>query len=83
MYQVPLGHVTAVWRYPVKSLQGDRCAEVAVDRRGLVGDRVYALRTASGKSARRLEQVDGLLGFQARHGADGLPVKRRSAFTPR
>ena len=65
-----LGSVAELWRYPVKSLQGQRCESVKVTTRGLAGDREYALvhadgRLASGKTTRRFRQVDGLLDLQA------------------
>ncbi|HUH01302.1 MAG TPA: MOSC N-terminal beta barrel domain-containing protein [Kofleriaceae bacterium] len=63
--------VVALWRYPVKSMGGEQVAELAVDARGVVGDRRFAVRTergklGSGKSTQRFERVDGLLGFSAR-----------------
>jgi hypothetical protein len=63
--------VVALWRYPVKSMGGEQLAELAVDARGVVGDRRFAVRTArgklgSGKSTRRFERVDGLLELTAR-----------------
>jgi uncharacterized protein YcbX len=38
-----LGRVAAIWRYPVKSMAGERLAECDVTPRGLLGDRAYAL----------------------------------------
>ncbi len=71
-----LGTVAQLWRYPVKSLQGQRCESVQVTRRGLAGDREYALvhadgRLASGKTTRRFRQVDGLLDLQGALDAEG------------
>lgn len=37
-------HVEQIWRYPVKSLQGERLGAVEVGEAGLVGDRSHALR---------------------------------------
>lgn len=37
-------HVVGLSRYPVKSLQGEELTEAEVGRRGLVGDRAFALR---------------------------------------
>lgn len=67
-----------LWRYPVKSLAGERLATVQVDERGLEGDRLWALvdpdgGIASGKTTRRFRKVPGLL----RHGSrldGGRPV---------
>jgi uncharacterized protein YcbX len=47
-----LGAVTAIWRYPVKSMRGQRLDAVSVTVRGLAGDRAFALiDPASGKVA--------------------------------
>lgn len=40
---VRVGHVDALWRYPVKSMLGERLDKLAVEERGVVGDRSYAL----------------------------------------
>ena len=65
-----LGVVSALWRYPVKSMQGEQCDRLALEARGIEGDRRYALRDAagrlgSGKSTRRFRQIDGLLELRA------------------
>jgi hypothetical protein len=36
--------VVAVWRYPVKSMQGEELNGAAITERGLLGDRAYAIR---------------------------------------
>lgn len=41
--QGSVGAVAALWRYPVKSMAGQRLQEVGVTDRGLRGDRAYAL----------------------------------------
>lgn len=62
--------VKELWRYPVKSMGGERCQTLQVEERGAVGDRRYAVRDAqgrlgSGKSTRRFAQLDGLLEYAA------------------
>jgi uncharacterized protein YcbX len=37
------GLVTAIWRYPVKSMQGEALEQADVSERGVLGDRAYAL----------------------------------------
>ena len=64
------GIVLTLWRYPVKSMLGERCESLALDARGVVGDRLWAIRDAdgkfgSGKSTRRFRRIDGLFGFAA------------------
>lgn len=34
-----LGKIERLWRYPVKSLLGESCPELNIDRRGVKGDR--------------------------------------------
>ncbi|GAA2016645.1 MOSC domain-containing protein [Catenulispora yoronensis] len=63
-----VGSVATLWRYPVKSMRGERPASAAVDRRGLVGDRLWAVWDAEGrfgscKDSRRFRRMDGLLDF--------------------
>jgi uncharacterized protein YcbX len=62
--------VANLWRYPVKSMLGEECTELALDARGVAGDRLYAVRDSagrlgSGKTTRRFRQLDGLFGFRA------------------
>lgn len=63
--------VLELWRYPVKSLQGERLAEAVVDALGIAGDRRWALfdrDTGLGLTARRVPE---LLFGAARVGPDG------------
>jgi MOSC domain-containing protein len=41
------GVVEELWRYPVKSMQGEQLNQTEVTGRGLLGDRAYALRDKS------------------------------------
>ncbi len=63
--------VLELWRYPVKSLQGERLDQVAIARDGLEGDRRFALfdlQTGFGLTARRVPE---LLFASARLKSDG------------
>ena len=65
-----LGNVRALWRYPVKSMLGESCNSLAINRRGVVGDRLFAIRNTkgkfgSGKNTRRFRHIDGLLALQS------------------
>jgi uncharacterized protein YcbX len=73
-----MGVVAALWRYPVKSMAGERLTEAAVGERGLDGDRLYAVRDpggkfGSGKNTRRFRRMPGLHAFAARYDGD-VPV---------
>jgi len=43
MTQTVLGSIVALWRYPVKSMLGEESNAAEVTKRGLSGDRAYAL----------------------------------------
>jgi len=66
--QNDLGSVASLWRYPVKSMMGEELNAAEVTDRGLVGDRVYALRDPSnGKivSAKNPRKWAKLFDFRA------------------
>src|SRR5204863_7179615 len=49
---VDAGAVVALWRYPVKSMMGEELNDAEVTKRGLVGDRQFAVVDAeTGKVA--------------------------------
>ncbi|MFV0284808.1 MAG: MOSC domain-containing protein [Demequina sp.] len=71
--------VTALRRYPVKSMGGEALERVELDARGLVGDRGWAVRDgdsrlASGKNTKRMVRRDGVFAFRAVTTADGVVV---------
>lgn len=74
-----LGSVRGLWRYPVKSLRGEALHQIQLDARGVVGDRIWALRDAdgklaSGKNSRRFRKVMGLMQHSARYDGDATPL---------
>jgi uncharacterized protein YcbX len=65
-----VGSLAEVWRYPVKSLLGERISSADVEPRGLAGDRLWAVvdddgKLGSGKSSSRFRRLEGLLGLSA------------------
>ena len=75
----PTGRVVALRRFPVKSLCGESLSTASIDRRGIVGDRLWALRDpdgklGSGKSTRRFRTMPGLLDISACYGPDPTPI---------
>jgi len=67
MVEQLVGRVAELWRYPVKSMLGERRDQIPITPRGTLGDRAWALRetaTARIASAKRFPQ---LLAFQARY----------------
>jgi uncharacterized protein len=64
--------VDQIWRYPIKSIGGERLDMGFADDRGLLGDRVWAVqddegKLGSGKNSRRFTRVLGLLGLTSRY----------------
>ena len=62
--------VVSIRRYPVKSMGGEPLTTVEFDARGIVGDRIYAVRDgdnrlASFKNTRRMVRRDGVGAFTA------------------
>jgi hypothetical protein len=73
-----VGVVKHLWRYPVKSMIGEPCGKLLFEERGVVGDRLFAVRDeqgkfGSGKNTRRFVKIDGLFKFQAVYD-DSVPV---------
>ncbi len=62
------GIVADLWRFPVKSMRGERLDEAQLTKRGIVGDRAYALiDTDTGKvvSAKSVKLYPNLFACQA------------------
>jgi MOSC domain-containing protein len=62
--------VSELWRYPVKSLLGERLNEIEVGPRGFRGDRRFAVtdrdgKIGSGKTTRRFRLLPGLFDLRA------------------
>lgn len=62
--------VASLRRYPVKSMGGESVDSVALDARGVVGDRWFAVvdgdgQLASGKNGRRFRRRDGVFAYTA------------------
>jgi uncharacterized protein YcbX len=72
-------HVSEIWRYPVKSLRGERldAAEVRLD--GIPGDRTVVVRAADGVVV-TARNYPGLLGLNGTLGDDGEPLVDGSAW---
>jgi len=65
--------VAAIWRYPVKSMAGERVDAISIDSTGLAGDRVVQVYNRSGRlvTARKYPR---LLRLKATIGSDGEPL---------
>ena len=67
-------HVSEIWRYPVKSLKGERLNETEITRLGIPGDRqIVVIRTINGRFLTSRSKPK-LLGLQGSIDADGVPA---------
>jgi uncharacterized protein len=76
MTRTVVGKVTSLWRYPVKSMLGERVEAVDVISTGILGDRAYALwdrQTQRIASAKNPHKWAKLLEFQATLAASPHP----------
>ena len=65
---VTVGSIATLWRFPVKSMRGERIEQAELTRRGLVGDRGYALiegETGKVVSAKSVRHFPDLLDCRA------------------
>lgn len=65
-------HVAELWRYPVKSLAGERLAQAEIRPDGMVGDRLVQVYDARGHVVTARKHPD-LLGHRGTLGPDGEP----------
>jgi uncharacterized protein YcbX len=76
--------VSAIWRYPVKSMAGERLDSISIDANGFVGDRVVQVYDRHGRivTARRfprLLRLKATLGSDGEPRVDGFPWNSREA----
>jgi len=62
-----VGVVRELWRYPVKSMLGERLDEFFAGEGGVVGDRAWALRDPQSRNILSAKKWPRLLDFQARY----------------
>lgn len=61
-----VGNVTALWRYPVKSMGGEELTSSTLDHRALHGDRMWAVRDLELGAVTSARRLPALLGCTAR-----------------
>jgi uncharacterized protein YcbX len=66
-------HVAEIWRYPVKSMRGERLEETELLAAGIPGDRVVQVRAPDGRMLTARNYPD-LLGLSGTLGAGGEPL---------
>ena len=70
---VDIGRVTAVWRYPVKSMAGERLSVVGVGELGFHADRTWAVRDVETDATTSAKRLPGLLMCTARYAQTPAP----------
>jgi uncharacterized protein len=65
--------IAELWRYPVKSMAGERLEVAELRREGLAGDRVVQVRSGAGRVITSRARPK-LLGHRATLGPDGEPL---------
>ena len=65
--------MSELWRYPVKSLRGERVDVADIREEGIAGDRIVHVRESSGRVATSRYRP-GLLGLAGTLGEDGEPL---------
>ncbi len=67
------GRVTAIWRYPVKSMAGERLPTARIGEFGLSADRTWAVRDVELDATTSAKRLPGLLLCTARYAAPPPP----------
>lgn len=62
-----VGHVAELWRYPVKSLGGERFEWADIGTRGVLGDRLWAVRDVERDVTASARRIPALLKATARY----------------
>jgi uncharacterized protein len=68
-----IGHVAQLWRYPVKSLGGEQIDQAHIGARGVLGDRLWAVRDLERDLTVSARQMPVLLTATARYPATVPP----------
>jgi uncharacterized protein YcbX len=66
-------YLAEIWRYPVKSMAGERLAVANLGRDGVEGDRLVQVHDAAGGRILTARRFPRLLGHHATLGQDGEP----------
>lgn len=58
---IQAGRITSIWRYPVKSMQGEQVTEAEVGDLGVHADRTWAVRDVESDATTSAKRLPGLL----------------------
>ena len=65
-----IGRVREIWRYPVKSMGGERVEQTTLDVRGVHGDRLWAMRDEDKGALTNAKRIPSLLLLRARFASE-------------
>jgi hypothetical protein len=65
-----IGTIAEIWRYPVKSMAGERVARCRLGARGVVGDRGWAIRDETAGEIRGAKKLPALMRCSASYPAE-------------
>ena len=68
-----IGRVCEIWRYPVKSMLGEKLREAPVDAKGICGDRGWAVRDEVRGGIRGAKKLGALMRCAARYLEEPAP----------
>jgi len=72
-----IGTVGALWRYPIKSMRGESLDEAWLTERGIIGDRVWAVRELARGGIMSARTFPTLLQLRAHY--EGEPASDSAA----
>jgi uncharacterized protein YcbX len=75
-----VGTVETLWRYPVKSMLGERRSSLLITEHGSVGDRAWALREVATGRIASAKKFPRLLDFHARYESEPTSGRRGSVI---
>lgn len=70
---IMVGQVSELWRYPVKSMQGNCVTESLIGKDGMLGDRCWALKDESLGELSTVRKTPTLLRFKAAYDQEPTP----------
>ena len=71
--KIHVGTVKELWRYPVKSMQGELLQKAEIEKLGMVGDRSWAIRNEADNEISTVRKLPRLLRCTARYEEQPLP----------
>jgi uncharacterized protein YcbX len=65
-----VGRIAEIWRYPVKSMEGERIERAALGANGIPGDRAWAVRNEERGAIQGAKKIPRLMACRARYASE-------------